>query len=182
MSQPIIDQVTSLLQDFDSRVQATDAGAWSNQSPCSEWTARDVVAHVGNNLLGLIGAFQGNEPTTIDADDDIVQAWDSAHNGFISALATADLETNVPGPFGPMPAAQLIGRFISTDVLVHTWDLARSVGGDEQINADACAAAYGGLKSMDAMIRRPGVFGDKVQGSPDDDLQTEFLRFLGRRV
>jgi uncharacterized protein (TIGR03086 family) len=182
MSQPIINQVTSLLQDFDARVQAADAGSWSNQSPCSEWTARDVVVHVGDNLLRLTGALQGAEATTIGPDDDIVQAWNQAHAGFVSVLDGADLSTAVPGPFGPMPAEQVIGRFVSTDVLVHTWDLARSVGGDEQINAEACAMAYSGLKPMDAMIRRPGVFGDKVEGTADDDVQTEFLRFLGRPV
>jgi hypothetical protein len=66
-------------------------------------------------------------------------------------------------------------------VLVHTWDLARAVGGDEQLDAAAVAGAYDGLKPMDAMIRRPGVFGDKIERS-DVDMQTEFLAFLGREV
>jgi uncharacterized protein (TIGR03086 family) len=182
MSQEIVNQVTSLLSDFDARVQATDAAAWSNQSPCDGWTARDVVVHVGDNLLRLTAALKGSEPTSIAPDDDIATAWASAHSGFVSTIPTADLSANVPGPFGPMPAAQLIGRFVSTDVLVHTWDLARSVGGDETINAEACAAAYGGLKPMDAMIRQPGVFGPAVPAAEGDDPQTEFLKFLGRPV
>jgi uncharacterized protein (TIGR03086 family) len=69
-----------------------------------------------------------------------------------------------------------------TDVLVHTWDLARAVGGDEQLDADAVAAAYSGLKPMDAMIRQPGVFGPKVDTPAGADVQTEFLNFLGRTV
>ena len=85
------------------------------------------------------------------------------------------------GPFGPQPAEQVIGRLICTDVLVHIWDLARAVGGDESLDPDAVAAAYSGLKPMDAMIRMPGVFGPKVEAS-GTDLQSEFLAFLGRRV
>ena len=108
-------------------------------------------------------------------------AWNDARDTFLGALPTADLTTSLPGPMGPMPAEQIIGRLVSTDVLVHTWDLARAVGGDESLDADAVAAAYSGLKPMDAMIRMPGVFGPKVDAS-GADLQTEFLGFLGRTV
>jgi uncharacterized protein (TIGR03086 family) len=71
---------------------------------------------------------------------------------------------------------------MATDVLVHTWDLARAVGGDERLDEAAVAGAYSGLKPMDAMIRRPGVFGPKVEAPEGADLQTEFLSFLGRQV
>ena len=58
MSQEIIDRVSGLTADFDRRVQATPASAWGNQSPCSEWKAVDVVAHVANNFLGLSAALR----------------------------------------------------------------------------------------------------------------------------
>jgi len=76
----------------------------------------------------------------------------------------------------------LIGRLIATDVLVHTWDLARAVGGDERLDLAAVSDAYSGLKPMDEMIRRPGVFGPKIEPPAHADEQTEFLCFLGRRV
>jgi hypothetical protein len=81
-----------------------------------------------------------------------------------------------------MPADQMLGRILTTDTLVHTWDLARAVGGDEALAPDLVEGAYSGLKPMDAMIRRPGVFGDKVESAAGADLQTEFLSFLGRAV
>jgi len=43
------------------------------------------------------------------------------------------------------------------------------------------AHAYEGIKPMDAMLRRPGVFADKIVPPEGADLQTEFLCFLGRR-
>ena len=55
-------------------------------------------------------------------------------------------------------------------------------GGDETLDADAVAAGYSGLKPMDAMIRQPGVFGPKIEAAEGDDIQTEFLKFLGRAV
>lgn len=181
MSQEVIDRVSALVQAFDARVQAAPATSWGNASPCEGWVARDVVVHVGNNLLGLGSQLAGSEPHEIGADDDIVTAWNEARDTFLGAVSTADLSQSVSGPFGPQPAEQLIGRLICTDVLVHIWDLARAVGGDEALDPDAVAAAYSGLKPMDAMIRMPGVFGPKVEASGTDP-QSEFLAFLGRQV
>ena len=181
MSQDIIDRITHLVTEFDRRVQAAPADSWSNASPCEGWTARDVVAHVVGNVSNLTGALGGTAPATV-GDDDIVAAWNGARDAFIGCLPTADLTTPIPaGPMGELPAAQFIGRFVANDVLVHTWDLARAVGGDERHDADIVAAAYSGLKPLDEMIRRPGVFGPKVAAS-GADLQTEFLAFLGRTV
>jgi uncharacterized protein (TIGR03086 family) len=81
-----------------------------------------------------------------------------------------------------MPAGEMISRFMSMDVLVHTWDLARTVGADEHLDEDSVRLAYDALKPMDAMIRRPGVFGPKLEPPAGADLQTEFLYFLGRRA
>ena len=79
-----------------------------------------------------------------------------------------------------MPLEQLIGRLMTTDVLVHTWDLARATGQDETLDADAVSHAYSGLLPMDGMIRMPGVFGAKLDTPADAPEQTKFLRFLGR--
>ncbi len=108
-------------------------------------------------------------------------AWNGTRDGLLAALLTADMSKMMDGPFGPMPAEQLLGRIITADTLVHTWDLARATGGDESLPADLIDGAYSGLKPMDAMIRRPGVFGDKIEVA-GADLQTEFLSFLGRKV
>jgi uncharacterized protein (TIGR03086 family) len=182
MSNEVIDRVTALVNGFDARVQAAGADSWGNAAPCEGWTARDVVVHVANNIQRLGAGLQGQQPTEIGPDEDIVAAWNQAKDTFFAGISTGDLSTSLPGPFGPMPAEQLIGRLVSTDVLVHTWDLARATGGDETLPEDAVAGAYSGLKPMDAMIRQPGVFGPKTEAPEGADLQTEFLCFLGRQV
>ena len=176
------DRLLSMLTAFDARVQAAKGGDWARTAPCDGWTARDVVDHVANNVLNITAALNGSEPQTVGADEDIVSAWDRALIAAKTVLPSADTSKNVPGPMGPMPAEMVMGRLMSMDTLVHTWDLARAVGGDERLDADAVSHAYSGIKPMDAMIRRPGVFGPKVEAAPGDDLQTEFLKFLGRNV
>ncbi|MGD9998813.1 MAG: TIGR03086 family metal-binding protein [Ilumatobacteraceae bacterium] len=182
MSQEVIDRVTALIGQFDQRVQAASTDDWSKQSPCADWTARDVVVHVANNFRNLSAGLTGTEATQVAPDDDIVAAWNQSRDQFLDALSNGDLSTSMPGPMGPMPAEQMIGRIISTDILVHTWDLARAIGADESLDPRAVEGAYSGLKPMDAMIRRPGVFGPKVDSAPGVDTQTEFLNFLGRVV
>lgn len=180
MSETTVERVTRLVDDFDQRVQAAPPDAWGNPAPCEDWTARDVVAHVLGSMNRLLA--QGGEPATIADDADIVEEWNRTKPAFEAMLGEADLTQNVPGPFGPMPLEQVLGRLMATDVLVHTWDLARAVGGDEQLGDDDVRHAFEGLRPMDAMIRQPGVFGPKVESAPDADTQTQFLNFLGRTV
>ena len=123
----------------------------------------------------VVGQFPGARPRRMRRDDF------SRRLARETVLTTADLSASINGPFGPMPAADLLGRLVANDVLVHTWDLARAVGGDERLDEEMVRGAYSGMKPMDEMIRRPGVFGPKitVDGA---DVQTEFLSFLGRTV
>jgi uncharacterized protein (TIGR03086 family) len=182
MSQETIDRITKLINEFDSRVTAAGTDKWGNPAPCEEWKARDVVAHVAGNLNRVSAGLQGQQPREVRDDEDIVSAWNTAKDGLLSALPNADLTQEIPGPFGPMPAEQFIGRIIATDVLVHTWDLARATGGDEHLDQPSVEAAYSGLKPMDAMIRRPGVMGPRIDAPEGADIQTQFLNFTGRAV
>jgi uncharacterized protein (TIGR03086 family) len=181
MSQEVIDRLHHIASGFDARVAAAPADSWGNAAPCEGWTATDVVAHVVGSATGLTAGLTGNPPAAFDSTDP-AGSWAAARDGLFAAVSTADLSQTVPGPFGPMPAEQVIGRLLCMDMLVHTWDLARAVGGDEQLGQDDVASAYSGLKPMDAMIRQPGVFGPKIEPAAGSDLQTEFLNFLGRTV
>ena len=181
MSQEVIARLSHLVGQFDARVQAAPIGSWTNASPCEDWTAADVVGHVVAGANNMSAGLTGTEPAAFDKDD-VVNSWNAARDLLLSTVGHADLSQTVNGPFGPQPAEQVIGRLMCTDVLVHTWDLARAVGGDEQLDADAVAGSYSGLKPMDAMIRMPGVFGPKIDAPEGASMQTEFLNFLGRRV
>jgi uncharacterized protein (TIGR03086 family) len=181
MSKEIANQLIELLRGFDRRVHAADANAWGNPSPCEGWSATDVAMHVATNVDGMAAALTGEAPATLDTADP-VGSWDASSERLLAALATADLSTPVPGPVGLMPAEQIIERLMSVDVLVHTWDLARAVGGDETLNEADVLRAYNVMQPMDAVIRMPGVFGPKVPVTTGVPLQTEFLHFLGRSV
>lgn len=168
---------------FDAVVETVTPDRWEAQSPCEEWRARDVVAHVVAGHRSVIANVRGGTPAPLDADEDPKRAWEEVRRGIdeIAGDPTA-LAKEIDGPTGKMPAGQIIGRFVTMDLLVHTWDLARAVGADERLDEDSVRQAYEALKPMDAMIRQPNVFGPKLEPPPGADLQIEFLYFLGRRA
>lgn len=43
-------------------------------------------------------------------------------------------------------------RFVTSEVLVHTWDLAKATGQDTSIDADFAAGMYEGMLPMDATL------------------------------
>jgi len=168
---------------FDAVVREVTPDKWEAQSPCEQWRARDVVAHVVEGHRGVIAGVRGGESEPLGADEDPRQAWEKARREIDEITGNAEaLANEIDGPTGKMPAGQIIGRFVTMDLLVHTWDLARTVGADERLDEDSVRHAYEALKPMDAMIRQPNVFGPKLEAPSDADLQTEFLYFLGRRA
>lgn len=179
-----LNRFRKLADDFGARVAAAPDDAWGNEAPCEGWTARDVVGHVVSNMRRIAGIADDIEATPMADDEDPKVAWSTSYAAALETLGRDGvLDKVVPGPMGmQLPVSQMLGRFICNDTLVHTWDLARAVGGDERLDQDAVAGAYSGLKPLDAMIRQPGVFGPKVEAPEGADLQTEFLCFLGRKV
>lgn len=172
-----------IARGFDAVLAQVATESWGAQSPCERWSARDVVGHVVDGHRRVVAAVNGEAPVPFGADEDPKAAW-AAANGALDAVAGDPdvLAQEIDGPTGMMSAGRIIGQFVTMDLLVHTWDLARAVGADESLDGPSVEAAYEALKPLDAMIRQPKVFGPKLEPPPGADLQTEFLYFLGRRA
>ena len=177
------DRYRQVSNGFDGAVRAVAADKWEAQSPCEQWRARDVVAHVVQGHRGVISGVRGGESKPLGADEDPRQAWEEASRAIDEIAGDPEaLAQEIDGPVGKMPAGEIIGRFVTMDLLVHTWDLARAVGAADRLDEDSVRHAYEALQPLDAMIRQPNVFGPKLEPPPGADLQTEFLYFLSRRA
>ncbi len=168
-----------LAAGFGDRLNAVQADQWDTPSNCSEWTVRELAEHAVDaqrRLPAALGAEVG-----IELGDDPAAAWSQ-----IMAVATqayeADgaLEQVVPSPFGEQPVGQALG-LMTMDMLVHTFDVARSTGGDEQLPEAACAHALEQLQPMDEMIRQSGMFAEKISVPDDATVQAKFIAFTGRQ-
>jgi uncharacterized protein (TIGR03086 family) len=178
-----IDRYQLVAGGFDQRVKAVRPDQWDAPSPCEGWTARDVVAHVVRNHQSMAASATGTEAPEMAAGDDPGQAWSEAYERMLALTADPEvLGHTVNGPTGPVPLEQALGGLVSMDTNIHTWDLARAVGGDERLDPGTVQMTFEMLQPIDGMIRQPGVFGPKLDPPADADDQTRLLYFLGRRA
>ncbi len=166
---------------FTDRVRGTRS--WDAPAPVAGWTARDVVRHLVEWLPPfLAGGSSVRLPAGPSVDDDPVGAW-QAHVDAVQALlddpATAALTLANPH-LGELPVDRAIDQFYTSDVFMHTWDLARATGQDDRLDPDFCAALLAGMEPMEAVIRSSGQYGPRVPVKDDADSQTKMLAFIGR--
>jgi uncharacterized protein (TIGR03086 family) len=168
---------------FLDKVAAVPADRWDAPTPCEEWTARDLVQHVVD-AQGLFLGFVGREQVDLPSCQEDPLA--AATGAFEQVQADLDdpeaANATFEGMFGTQTFAEGVDRFLSFDLVVHGWDLARATGQDEAIvpdELDRIEAAAAVMGQSDAM-RGPGAFGPEVEAPEDADQQTRLLAFLGR--
>lgn len=148
---------------------------WSASTPCEEWSVRELVDHAVGVQVLMGGALGG---TAGEGSD-----WATARASLEAALTAPDaLDGSIDHPaMGQMPKHQVLGIAIG-DLLIHSWDLARSIGADEILPAAAVEATAMGLGNMpEEFMRAPGRFGAVVEIGDDASAQDRLIAFAGRR-
>lgn len=168
---------------FTARVRGAAPQAWGNPAPVDGWTARDVVRHLVEWFPAFLKSGAGVElPSGPSVDDDPVGAW-TVHTDAVQILlddpATAGKVLRNPH-IGEVPLDRAVDQFYTSDVFMHTWDLARATGQDETLDPDKCAELYAGMLPLDEVLRASGQYGPRVAVPDDADVQTKLLGFIGR--
>jgi uncharacterized protein (TIGR03086 family) len=140
---------------------------------CEGWKVRDLIEHTlhwqaqGGAILGA-----GTTP----GDD-----WATIEPALGAALADpANLE-GVAEQMGGMPKQQVVG-FVIGDLVVHSWDLARSIGADDTLPVEAVQATLMGLERVpEQMLRGGNMFGPALEVADDASPQEKLLAFAGRK-
>ena len=151
---------------------------WELATPCQGWTVRDLVEHTlgwqaeGGALLGM---------ATSRGDD-----WETIRTAYAAHLAD---EANLQGTvaeFAGIPKADLAALLVG-DLLIHSWDLARSTGADETLPPAVVEAVHAGLQHMPPELRlgvnplgQP-MMGPAVDVPEDASVQARMLALSGRR-
>jgi uncharacterized protein (TIGR03086 family) len=168
---------------FTGRVLRTTS--WDAPAPVAGWVARDVVRHLTTwfpEFLEHSGVPDLAQAAVPDADVDPVGAW-VAHTAAVQSLLDdpASAARDVSDPHvGQLSLAQVVDRFYTADVFMHTWDLARATGQDERLDPDFCAQLLAGMEPMEQAMRSSGHYGPRVPVPPGSDAQTRLLGFIGR--
>jgi len=179
----ISERYRRLSDAFADKIAAVPADRWDSETPCEEWSARDLVGHVVQTqgmFLGFIGKDVGDIPTV---GDDPLGAWNGARAKVQATLDDPEqAKTEFQGFSGKSTFEAGVNRFLCTDLVVHGWDLARATGLDEKIDPAELTKVKKGMEAMGDALRGPGAFGPAVEPAPDADEQQRVLAFLGRKA
>jgi uncharacterized protein (TIGR03086 family) len=166
---------------FTDRVRGTRS--WDVSSPVAEWTARDVVRHLTEWFPPFLAAGSGIQlPAGPSVDDDPVGAWQAqcdAVQALLDDPATADLVLS-NRHIGEVPLDRAIDQFYTTDVFMHTWDLARATGQDDRLEPAYCTLLLAGMEPMDELLRSSGQYGPRVPVPADAEPHLRLAGFIGR--
>jgi uncharacterized protein (TIGR03086 family) len=177
----VADRYRALATKFEQRIRRVTPEQWPNQSPCSEWTARDLVGHVVGThgmMLGLIGRSLTPAPA---AEDDPLAAFQAARADIETVLDDPELaRTEYDGAFGRTSIASAIDRFLGFDLVVHGWDVARATGQDEHIDPVEIERIWADARQLGDNLRQPGVCAPPVELEGDASPQDRLLAYLGR--
>jgi uncharacterized protein (TIGR03086 family) len=173
----LVDRYEDAADRFTARLDAVTDDQWDNPTPCTDWNVRQLVDHVieiQRQIPEGLGASVGD-------GDDAKAEWQAVRDAALAALREPGvLERTMPGRGGDVPVEMALLPRLS-DLMLHTWDLARGTGGDERIDPDSAAVVLEFLKPNDEILRSTGTFGPKIEPPPGADAGVELLCFTGRR-
>lgn len=177
----VADRYRSAADGFARRIAGTTD--WDAPTPVAQWRARDVVGHLTTWLPALVasGCEVRLDPVP-SAEEDPVGAWAGLDGQLRSLLDDPATEEVVfeHEHIGRMPLPQMLDQFFTSDVVFHTWDLARATGQDDRLDEAYLAEALAGMQAHAEMIRSSGQFGEQQPVPEDASVQERFFAFIGR--
>ena len=175
--------------ELDAVLAAVRPDQWDAPSPCPEWTVRDLAGHLiwgqrqlqawatGTDYADRRGAPGAPHPGEM-AGSDPLATWRAARAESVPTLTPEALgrTTSIPG-MGEVPLAAIVA-LLTTDTVVHSWDIGHAVGMDVRLDPVLVEGAFDWGRSN--MVRRPGFFGPELEPPAGSDEQTRMLAFMGR--
>jgi len=182
MSQ-ISDRYRKLSAAFADKIAAVQPDRWAASTPCTDWCVRDLVRHVAEapkTFFGLVSRELRRGPSP---DDHPLAAFINARDQVQAALDDpAVAEAEFDGYFGRSTFAEAVDRFVSFDLAVHGWDLARATGQDERIDPGELPRLWATAESFGEALRSEGTCAPALEPPPGADEQARLLAYLGRRT
>lgn len=173
---------------WSEQVAAVGPDDWSGPTPCTDWDVTALVGHlvgeqrwmrpmlegktiaeVGDSLEGdLLGADpkQNAKEAEIDSLDAVGSLFDGSATVHVS--------------YGDDSAENYL-RQVSSDHLIHSWDLATALGRPIEMPADLVADVADWFADWEAAYRQFGAIGERgtSDGTPQGDLLAAFGRSTG---
>jgi uncharacterized protein (TIGR03086 family) len=189
MSSTLLEQYEHALAGLDARISLIGDDQWSSPTPCRDWDVRALVAHVVGEvhwvpylLDGGAVADAGDRFSGDPLGDDAKTAWKEGSRVALDALhAEGALDHTVLLSYGETSARDYIWQ-MTVDATVHSWDLARGIGADDQLDPELVRRIHHETEKDTESLAASGLFDPPVSVAGHADLQTRMLALFGRRT
>jgi uncharacterized protein (TIGR03086 family) len=188
MTSDLVEMHAQALSYMTSVIHGIADDSWGNQSPCEDWSVREVVNHITAENLWAEPLMNGMtiEQVGDQFEGDVLgvdpmAAWDAAAKGASAAFTAGDaLQKTVHVSWGDISAQQYLEQMTS-DLIIHGWDIAKGSGQDDRIPEPLVRTAMALLQPMVESGQTSSVFSDPLPVEKDADAQTKLLAITGRR-
>jgi uncharacterized protein (TIGR03086 family) len=185
MTTPIRHQLPPAAASVAAMLRGLGPQDLDRPTPCQEWRLGDLARHAVGTTTGLARIGRrlqlGPDPWAgrdVDATDwntvladnveDVAAAWrdDAAWSGSV------ELGAELP--------ATTIGEMAYAEILLHGWDIARSVGVELEVTAPMAAALRANIEETGELGRQLEAYGPQVEVAGDADDLEQALAGSGR--
>lgn len=158
---------------------------WHMPSTCSGWSVREVANHVIGGAYVYSQMLEGATYESLAASRSLDYVGDRAPSSLDEYQSRLDALFQMPGalervvlhPAGDMTGAELLYYRVIEQTL-HGWDIARSVGGETNIDEALCEYILSGHDTIER-LRGQRLFGPTTL-SNDDSALSRLLSLTGR--
>ena len=174
------------LSNFKDLAQRVSDEQLDNDTPCEDWSVRDLLEHVIHELVWVPGVLSGKTIEEVghthdgdllnsDASSSIATAVDNA----IAAVDAVEPRRPVHLSYGNSTARRYM-RECMCDLLVHTWDLSRGIDVEAKYEPEVVDACLDEWSHRD--LTMTGLFEEPVEVPEDADSLTRLIATTGRQV
>ncbi|MBO0867977.1 MAG: TIGR03086 family protein [Micromonosporaceae bacterium] len=195
-SVPILERFRTASEGFARRLAAVEPHQWTGPTPCSEWNVRQLVNHMARGNLNYVDLAAGGSAADFIRQRDLDALGDDPVGGYAASVEACAAAFAEPGALDRMvdhPLGRTTGRQAlavrTTDSTIHTWDLARAIGADEDLDpglvawiAEHLDQIYAGLVESPVDPASTHRFFAAPAGTPEPDAsrQQQLLHLMGR--
>jgi uncharacterized protein (TIGR03086 family) len=177
---------------FTALVAGVGPKQWHDSTPCSQWDVRTLVHHLlyeqrwvppllqGLTIEQVGGRFEG------DLMGGDASAWpellaSASEQAHAAVAQPGALDRTVHLSFGDAPGQEYVMQ-LTVDLAIHAWDLARATGQDDELDPDVVALMLPWAEANMDLLAASGMFGSRIDTSPDAPDDVRLLGLLGRRA
>jgi uncharacterized protein (TIGR03086 family) len=163
---------------------------WDRPTPCSDWTATQVLQHAAGDQIGFAAFITGGPGPSENPfapsgklDGSPLVVAEEAMKASAEAWATVDRdaqEVSVPVPPGKMPAELGVGA-CALDAAIHAWDIAVATGQPSPLTPELARELMPVATGIVEPLRAFGAYAPALEAEDGDDDVAALLRYLGRR-